>query len=120
MARMSAIYRFRVASVALGKRVVSNRSIISRLTSSSRLPRRWVVNQRIRCTSSLRDFLCAFSFSHRKAASSQVRRSEEHTSELQSLMSTSYAVFRSQYKKKHRIKLHQPYKTGDCTYISRL
>src|SRR3546814_4872541 len=36
------------------------------------------------------------------------RRSEEHTSELQSLMRISYAVFCLQKKKKHTIPLDQP------------
>src|SRR3546814_3148495 len=40
---------------------------------------------------------------------SEVLRSEEHTSELQSLMRISYAVFC--LKKKNRIKQYQQYKT---------
>src|SRR3546814_6023099 len=35
---------------------------------------------------------------------SMTKRSEEHTSEIQSLMRTSYAVFRLKKKNKHQIK----------------
>src|SRR3546814_8916389 len=42
------------------------------------------------------------------SGSSTIVRSEEHTSELQSLMRISYAVFRLK-KKKHIILLHQHY-----------
>src|SRR3546814_3960369 len=39
-----------------------------------------------------------FATYHPEAAANSVRRSEEHTSELQSLMRISYAVFCLQYK----------------------
>src|SRR3546814_10420343 len=45
--------------------------------------------------------------------SALARRSEEHTSELQSLMRISYAVFC--LKKKHPYPTHTTYQTG-CTY----
>src|SRR3546814_4088096 len=38
----------------------------------------------------------------------RVRRSEEHTSELQSLMRISYAVFCLNKKKRHRTNTHIP------------
>src|SRR3546814_1303009 len=38
-----------------------------------------------------------------------VGRSEEHTSELQSLMRTSYAVFCLKKKKSHKTHLYNPY-----------
>src|SRR3546814_5770654 len=45
-------------------------------------------------------------------------RSEEHTSELQSLMRISYAVFCLKKKKKHTIKTKQQ-ESNLATYISR-
>src|SRR3546814_3206697 len=44
---------------------------------------------------------------HRPAAGSERRRSEEHTSELQSLMRISYAVFCLKKKKKNNNKKHK-------------
>src|SRR3546814_7296221 len=48
----------------------------------------------------------------RRATSSRVRRSEEHTSELQSLMRISYAVFC--LKKKNNTHKHRPKHTYQC------
>src|SRR3546814_1067718 len=42
-------------------------------------------------------------------------RSEEHTSELQSLMRISYAVFCLKKKNKNNTKTHQHNTTGTCT-----
>src|SRR3546814_9295114 len=42
----------------------------------------------------------------RRSATSSAGRSEEHTSELQSLMRISYAVFCLKKKKKHKIKTY--------------
>src|SRR3546814_3972332 len=42
-------------------------------------------------------------------AAMSLSRSEEHTSELQSLMRISYAVFCLKKKKKHKIHLYQTY-----------
>src|SRR3546814_6745495 len=50
----------------------------------------------------------------RRPAIAQVR-SEEHTSELQSLMRISYAVFCLKKKKKHKIKQHHNYSTPNTT-----
>src|SRR3546814_7011285 len=44
---------------------------------------------------------CAFVVGHVRYASLRLQRSEEHTSELQSLMRISYAVFCLKKKKKH-------------------
>src|SRR3546814_4386097 len=40
-----------------------------------------------------------------------ITRSEEHTSELQSLMRISYAVFCLKKKKKRKIQIHKYYRT---------
>src|SRR3546814_10526582 len=49
-----------------------------------------------------------------QAAALPVRRSEEHTSELQSLMRNSYAVFCLKTKK-HKIRKHIDHNTPDNT-----
>src|SRR3546814_4245691 len=46
---------------------------------------------------------------HRRASSSRSTRSEEHTSELQSLMRISYAVFCLKKKKKKKIRANTHY-----------
>src|SRR3546814_5729677 len=46
---------------------------------------------------------------HEPASPDQRRRSEEHTSELQSLMRISYAVFCLKKKKKDTLTLHNSY-----------
>src|SRR3546814_2831069 len=53
----------------------------------------------------------------RLATSDGWRRSEEHTSELQSLMRISYAVFCLKKKKKQQNKSHQHSKTHIATSV---
>src|SRR3546814_10867136 len=49
---------------------------------------------------------------------SSIRRSEEHTSELQSLMRSSYAVFCLKKKKQKILKQHTQYHQATSQYIS--
>src|SRR3546814_2718006 len=59
--------------------------------------------------------LCAASMIRRRRSSLCLRRSEEHTSELQSLMRSSYAVFRSQKKTPTIAFRHSAAKNTECT-----
>src|SRR3546814_6390702 len=64
------------------------------------------------------DFSCNWSLSNRRPRRKRSRRSEEHTSELQSLMRISYAVFCLKKKKKineKRIKKMNKNKRNNTT-----
>src|SRR3546814_6586478 len=53
----------------------------------------WSICRTMACCGRDRLLTCCWSTATRRRTSRRQRRSEEHTSELQSLMSTSYAVF---------------------------
>src|SRR3546814_6293761 len=54
-------------------------------------------------------------FPHSSPARPEMKRSEEHTSELQSLMRISYAVFCLKKKKKLTQQNHKPQETANNT-----
>src|SRR3546814_7170612 len=57
--------------------------------------------------------------SSRPDSSAKKRRSEEHTSELQSLMRISYAVFCLKKKKEHKAEIHTVDKQASEAYINK-
>src|SRR3546814_9134129 len=85
------------------KNIHGRRNAHCRGRLSGRINRRWYL---LRLAKKIRPYFDGRSFLYRGLPGSD-KRSEEHTSELQSLMSISYAVFCLKKKKKQHIKSHK-------------